>query len=146
MSAVSAECQISRVIADWMLTKGFGGHEQGQSLLNPSTTPFLRKVCHWSLGVGSFGSAFVPESPQQKPGEGSPPQPKEGGPPSAQQPPASAGQQPNDSDTQRAPGQMSREEARQLLDSQKGEERHAIGLPVAHRENDTPPEKPLKDW
>jgi len=48
-----AECQISRVIADWMLTKGFGGHEQGQSLLNPSTTPFLRKVCHWSLGVGS---------------------------------------------------------------------------------------------
>jgi Ca-activated chloride channel family protein len=87
-----------------------------------------------------------PGSPQQKPGEGSPPQPKEGGPPSAQQPPASAGQQPNDSDTQRAPGQMSREEARQLLDSQKGEERHAIGLPVAHRENDTPPEKPLKDW
>jgi hypothetical protein len=41
---------------------------------------------------------------------------------------------------------MSREEARQLLDSQKGEERHALGLPNARREADTPPEKPVKDW
>jgi len=41
---------------------------------------------------------------------------------------------------------MSREEARQLLDSQKSEERHAQGLPVALRQPDTPPDKPIKDW
>ncbi|MEP6547474.1 MAG: VWA domain-containing protein [Gammaproteobacteria bacterium] len=49
-------------------------------------------------------------------------------------------------DTQRAPGQMSREEARELLDSQKGEERHARGLPFARRESESPPDKPVKDW
>jgi hypothetical protein len=41
---------------------------------------------------------------------------------------------------------MSREEARELLDSQKSEERHALGLPLARKEFDTPPDKPVKDW
>jgi hypothetical protein len=41
---------------------------------------------------------------------------------------------------------MSAEEARELLDSQKGEERRALGLPVARRERDRPPDKPVKDW
>jgi hypothetical protein len=41
---------------------------------------------------------------------------------------------------------MSREEARELLDSQKGEERHAHGLPFARQESDAPPDKPVKDW
>jgi hypothetical protein len=41
---------------------------------------------------------------------------------------------------------MSREEARQLLDSQKGEERHARGVPLARRTPDAPPDKPIKDW
>jgi hypothetical protein len=41
---------------------------------------------------------------------------------------------------------MSAEEARQLLDSQKGDERHALGLPVAHRTPDAPPDKPVRDW
>ncbi len=41
---------------------------------------------------------------------------------------------------------MSREEARQLLDSQKGEERRARALPLAGRDPDAPPDKPVKDW
>lgn len=41
---------------------------------------------------------------------------------------------------------MSREEARQLLDSQKGEERRAQSLPVARRDTETPPDKPVRDW
>jgi Ca-activated chloride channel family protein len=49
-------------------------------------------------------------------------------------------------DSQRPPGEMSPEEARELLDSQRGEERHALGLPVARRGPDTSPDKPRKDW
>jgi hypothetical protein len=41
---------------------------------------------------------------------------------------------------------MSREEARELLDSQKGEEKHALGVPVARRDVQTPPDKPVRDW
>jgi hypothetical protein len=41
---------------------------------------------------------------------------------------------------------MTAEEARELLDSQKGEERHALGLPVARRGADAPPDKPARDW
>ena len=49
-------------------------------------------------------------------------------------------------DAEPRPGQMSAEEARELLDSQKGEERHALGLPVARRTPDAPPDKPVRDW
>jgi Ca-activated chloride channel family protein len=104
---------------------------------------------------------------QQPPGQ----QPPSQQPPSQQPPPASAGQskpgngqpkpaagnekdQPGEgaaggddrADAERLPGQMSAEEARELLDSQKGEERHALGLPVARRERDAPPDKPVRDW
>jgi Ca-activated chloride channel family protein len=80
-----------------------------------------------------------PGTEPSKPGSGQPkPAPGNGEPP----PPEAADQD----DAQPPPGQMSREEARQLLDSQKGEERHALGLPSARREADTPPEKPVKDW
>ena len=41
---------------------------------------------------------------------------------------------------------MSPEEARQLLDSEKGDERNALGIPSARRQADTPPDKPTKDW
>ena len=41
---------------------------------------------------------------------------------------------------------MSQEEARQLLDSQKGDERRARGVPFARRESESPPDKPVKDW
>ena len=42
---------------------------------------------------------------------------------------------------------MSREEARELLDSVKGEERHSLGAPLARRDTvHEPPEKPFKNW
>jgi Ca-activated chloride channel family protein len=91
---------------------------------------------------------------QQPPGQQPPGQQPPGQQPPGQQPPPS-GQQPpgqpppgnaDQDDSQRAPGQMSREEARQLLDSQKGEERHALGVPLARKEPNAPPDKPVRDW
>jgi hypothetical protein len=41
---------------------------------------------------------------------------------------------------------MSREEARELLDSQKGDERHPPALPIARKDLVIPPDKPVKDW
>jgi hypothetical protein len=42
---------------------------------------------------------------------------------------------------------MSREEARELLDSVKGDERHALGAPLAQRQDpDDRPDKPFKNW
>ncbi len=48
-------------------------------------------------------------------------------------------------DDQRQPGQMSREEARELLDSVKGDERHVVRAPLDRRDVDTP-DKPIKNW
>jgi Ca-activated chloride channel homolog len=90
---------------------------------------------------------------QQPPGQQPPGQqpPGQQPPPSAQQPPGqpppgNAGGDADQDDNQHAQGQMSREEARQLLDSQKGEERHALGVPLARKEPNTPPDKPVRDW
>jgi Ca-activated chloride channel family protein len=44
------------------------------------------------------------------------------------------------------PGQMSREEARELLDSVKSDERHAPLTPLARREAPDEPQQPLKNW
>jgi hypothetical protein len=42
---------------------------------------------------------------------------------------------------------MSREEARELLDSVKGDERPPLGAPRALRDMvDQPPDKPFKNW
>jgi hypothetical protein len=41
---------------------------------------------------------------------------------------------------------MSREEARELLDSAKSDERHSMGAPLARREDDHPQRPPAKDW
>lgn len=50
-------------------------------------------------------------------------------------------------DEQRLPGEMSREEARELLDSVKDEERRAPGVPVARNgTSDNASNEPLKDW
>jgi Ca-activated chloride channel homolog len=86
---------------------------------------------------------------QQPPGQQPPGQQPPGQQPPGQQPP---GQQPppegnaDQDDTQRPPGQMSREEARELLDSQKGDERHPPALPIARKDLVIPPDKPVKDW
>jgi Ca-activated chloride channel family protein len=98
--------------------------------------------------------------PNQSSGQQPPAQPPPAQPPPAQPPPGAGQPKPapgtepppaggggaDPSDTERQPGQMSREEARELLDSEKGEERHARGLPYARRDTDSPPDKPIRDW
>ncbi|HXC10969.1 MAG TPA: VWA domain-containing protein [Steroidobacteraceae bacterium] len=83
---------------------------------------------------------------QQPPGQQPPGQQPPGQQPPGQPPPGNAGGDADQDDSQHAPGQMSREEARQLLDSQKGEERHALGVPLARKEPNAPPDKPVRDW
>ncbi len=77
------------------------------------------------------------------------PQPASGEP---QQSPRS--QNPNDADVrsaqaadeQRVPGDMSREEARELLDSVKDDERRPPTAPMARNGADSESNEPLKDW
>jgi Ca-activated chloride channel homolog len=103
------------------------------------------------------------QSPQQQPPPQQPPpaqQPPGAGQPPAQQPPGAGQPKPGDdqpksapgsegadqADTPRVPGRMTQEEARELLDSEKGDERRAQGVPFARQETESPPDKPLKDW
>jgi Ca-activated chloride channel homolog len=102
------------------------------------------------------GSPSPGSPPANSPPPGSPPpnaQPPNAPPPHAGQPPSAppAGEQPGSpeeraADDQRVPGQMTREEARELLDSVKGDERHSLGVPVAQRNAVQPPGKPYKNW
>jgi len=66
----------------------------------------------------------------------------QGTPPPA---PAAFGQPEGGSAEPRAPGQMSLEEARELLDSAKSDEHHTLGVPSGPRDPDNP-DKPFKDW
>jgi len=93
------------------------------------------------------------QPPPGQPPPGQPPpsagQPPPGQPPPGQPPPGQPPHADDDeraADNQRAPGQMSREEARELLDSAKGDERHPLGVPLARRDPGAPPEKPFKNW
>jgi len=87
--------------------------------------------------------------PASAPPPTAPPAPAAGDPHSNSQPGGSADQRADEdarsADDQHLPGQMSREEARELLDSAKGEERHPLTAPLARRD-DEPPEKPYKNW
>lgn len=97
-----------------------------------------------------------PPSPQSSPPSKSPPSgspppasPPPNGAPPGSSPPAQAppGSPPQAAPEQpRNPGQMSREEAEQLLDSAKGEERAGLKAPVERRDPAAPPDKPYKDW
>ena len=111
--------------------------------------------------------AQPPNSPQNaqgnepKPGE-QPPPPQPNACSSGSQPPQSAAQKPparaqgnpdqqadTDSaaaDQQHPAGQMSREEARELLDSVKSDERRAPAVPLARRDADDDSQPPIKNW
>ncbi len=78
-----------------------------------------------------------PTAPQNA-GSGAPPAPQQGGPP-----PSAA---PTDADGQAAPGQMSAEEARELLDSAKSDERHSLLVPAGPRDPNQAPDKAIKNW
>ena len=94
-----------------------------------------------------------PPQPQQQPPPQQPrsqpppqPQPQQQQQPGQPPPAANSPAQGQAADERRAPGQMSPEEARELLDSVKGDERHALGAPLARRPDEPPPDKPLKNW
>ena len=92
-------------------------------------------------GVGAAPpQAEAPKGEQATPDAGQAPASPNSGEP---QPRAENGEE---ADNQRLPGQMTREEARELLDSVKGDERHSLGAPVAQRSGVRPPEKPFKNW
>jgi len=84
--------------------------------------------------------------PNQPPGQSPPPSAGQPKPAPGTEPPADHAGGGDPSDTERQPGQMSREEARELLDSEKGEERHARALPYARKDTESPPDKPYRDW
>ena len=73
--------------------------------------------------------------------------PKHEGQPRAAADSQDGGDDARTADDQRLPGQMSREEARELLDSAKGDERRPPAVPLARRDpGEPPPEKPIKNW
>jgi hypothetical protein len=51
-----------------------------------------------------------------------------------------------EADNQPPPGQMSAEEARELLDSAKSDEHHSLLVPSGPRDPDQGPDKVLKNW
>jgi Ca-activated chloride channel homolog len=75
--------------------------------------------------------------PPAPPGGSPPPAPPEGSPPSADAP--------ADPDTRPTPGQMSPEDARELLDSAKSDEHQSLPVPPGPRDPDLP-DKPFKNW
>ena len=85
--------------------------------------------------------------PSGQPPPGTPPPPAGSSPP-AQPPPGAPPPQGEggQADSPRAPGQMSQEEAKQLLDSAKGEEKTGLRAPIDRRDPNQPPEKPYKNW
>ena len=79
---------------------------------------------------------------------GANPSPADGSQPQPDHDQGTAGEQlAQAAEDQRQPGGMSRQEARQLLDSVKDEEKHAPGAPVARNSATVSvPDEPLKDW
>jgi len=83
------------------------------------------------------------QSQSPPPSQPQPPKPNGGAPPNPP-PAANGGQGPGSASP--APGQMSREEATQLLDAAKGEERAAQAGGAAAQARGEPPDKPFKNW
>ena len=93
-----------------------------------------------------------PPPTQQQQGQQPPPgqqqgqQPQSGDQPQGQPPSATGGDDARAADNQHLPGQMSREEARELLESVKGDEKRPPGIPMARDAQDVPQQQPTKNW
>jgi Ca-activated chloride channel family protein len=96
-------------------------------------------------GQGSQpGQQAKQRSAGEQPADGSQ---DKGAQPRADHEPGARGESLAQAEDQRQPGGMSRQEARELLDSAKDEEKHAQGAPVARNSgNVSEPDEPLKDW
>ena len=94
------------------------------------------------------------QPPPQGRGQGQPPPQGQGQPPGQtqpqgqppQSPPAQQAGSPPSTEDQHAGGQMSAEEARELLDSAKSDEHHALAVPAGPRDPNQAPDKPFKNW
>ena len=98
---------------------------------------------------GNSGSKSDQQKQPDQPGQQ--PKPANGQPQGNAQAQAGADQHKDEAaqaaDSQREPGQMSKEDARTLLDSMKGEARRLPAAPVARNGNDDQrPDQPIKDW
>jgi Ca-activated chloride channel family protein len=86
-------------------------------------------------------------APPQRPGDQQGAQPPGAGqPPPAPKDGEQGSGNPQSADNQRVPGQMTREEARELLDSVKGDEHPSMPIPWAQQGAVHPPDKPFKNW
>ncbi len=95
------------------------------------------------------GSGQPPPQRKPPPSGGAPNDGRSNGspPPQSRRPPPPApADDARTTDNQHVAGQMSREEARELLDSAKADERHGPAVPLDRREVGEPPEKPYKNW
>ena len=89
-------------------------------------------------GQGQSQGQPPPQGQGQSQGQPPPPGQQPGAPPGASAP--------VDADNQRAPGQMTADEARELLDSAKSDEHHSLLVPSGPRNPDQAPDKPIKNW
>jgi Ca-activated chloride channel homolog len=139
-------------------------HQQNQNQQQNQQNPNQQQNQPQQNGGSGQPPSQPPNSPDAKndpkqQDQGQPQPPPNGGGSKGNQSPQNAGQseppkgepQRTDedergADSQRLPGQMTREEARELLDSVKGDERHAPLVPVEQRNAVQPPEKPFKNW
>lgn len=104
-------------------------------------------------GQGGGGGQPPPQGQPQTSKNGSPPPGPPGGPPptapAPNRPDAGQGTPPPEerlADNPSAPGQMSVEEARELLDSAKSDEQHSLPVPSGPRDPDSAPDKAFKNW
>jgi Ca-activated chloride channel family protein len=96
-------------------------------------------------------SGSKPDQQKQPDQQGQQPKPANGQPQGNAQAQAGADQHKDEAaqatDSQHEPGEMSKEDARTLLDSMKGEARRLPAAPVARNGNDDQrPDQPIKDW
>jgi Ca-activated chloride channel family protein len=124
--------------------------KQDQSKQGPSKKPDHSKPDDAKQSARAQSSS-APQAGKGEPQPGRGQQSKEG--PKPANPEANSGEgkpdagQAKTADDQRQPGGMSQQEARELLDSAKGEERHAPGAAVARNSADSSlPDDPAKDW
>jgi Ca-activated chloride channel homolog len=101
------------------------------------------------------GQSEPPQPPQSQGQSQAPPQPPAAAPPDSSMgspPPSPRAAPPPDTPapmevaSRQAPGPMSAEEARELLDSAKSDEHHSLLVPTGPRNPDQPPENARKNW
>ena len=125
---------------------GQGKPQQGQGGQNKPQPSGQQTSRQQPGGTQDKSSQQAAQGKEPSP-QGKEPSPANGSEPRADRPPGAGDQMAQAAEDQRQPGGMSRQEARELLDSVKGEEKHAPGAPVARNStNSSVPDEPLKDW